>query len=72
MDSYYVFIPIDPCLTKLYVMGFTYDKFTTADYHNIELQYNGSVQTMTLYDMPGMEFQSNKGDLTEFSLPIAA
>ena len=42
---------------------------STNDYHNIELQYNESVQTMTLYDQPGVEFQLNKGDLWEFSLP---
>ena len=36
---------------------------------NIQLQYNnGNVQTMTLYDRPGDDFQSNKGDLWEFSL----
>jgi hypothetical protein len=68
MVYYYVFMPIDPCLTKLYVMAFT--SSSTNDYHNIELHYNGSVQTMTLYDLPGIiEFQSNKGDLWEFSLP---
>jgi hypothetical protein len=42
---------------------------STNDYHNIELHYNGSVQTMTLYDQRGIEFQSNKCDLWEFSLP---
>ncbi len=50
-------------------MGITYESSATADYHNIELQYNGSVQTMTLYDLPGIEFQLQKGDLWEFSLP---
>jgi hypothetical protein len=52
-------------------MAFTSEKryAFTDDYNNIELQYNESVQTMTLYDLPGKEFQSNKGDLWEFSLP---
>ena len=71
MHYYDVFIPIDACLTKLYVMTFTsgLDYGYTDDFHNIELQYNGSMLTMTLYDQPGVEFQSNKGDLWEFSLP---
>ena len=68
---YDVFISIDACLTKLYVMAFTSIQAhaSTSDYHNIELQYNESVQTMTLYDQRGVEFQLNKGDLWEFSLP---
>ena len=36
--------------------------------HSIELQYSGYVRTMTLYDRPGDDYQSNKGDLWEFSL----
>ena len=36
--------------------------------HNIELQYSGYVRTMTLYDRSGDDYQSNKGDLWEFSL----
>ena len=27
----------------------------TENYHNIELEYDGSVLTMTLYDRPGNE-----------------
>ena len=52
-------------------MAFTSDLeyASTAIFHNIELQYNESVLTMTLYDQPGVEFQSNMGDLWEFSLP---
>ena len=52
-------------------MAFTSDLVHgyTEDFHNIELQCNGSVLTMTLYDQPGVEFQSYKGDLWEFSLP---
>ena len=52
-------------------MAFTSDLYyaSTVIFHNIELQYNESVQTMTLYDRPGVQFQSNKGDLWEFSLP---
>jgi hypothetical protein len=42
----------------------------TANNHNIELQYNGNVQIMALYDQPGqINFQRSKGDLWEFSLP---
>ena len=52
-------------------MAFTsdLDYASTGIFHNIELQYNESVQTMTLYNQPGVQFQSNKGDLWEFSLP---
>ena len=39
--------------------------------HNIQLQYFGHVQTMTLYDRPGNDFLSNKGDLWDFSLRLS-
>ena len=32
----------------------------TNDYHNIELQYDGSVLTMTLYDQPEIKGVSEK------------
>ena len=60
----------DQCLRKLYVMAFTsgLDYADSDSSHNIELQYSGYVQTLTLYDRPGEDFQSNKGDLWDFSL----
>ena len=64
-------IIIGACLSSLYVMAFTsgVNGAETDTSHNIELQYNnGSVQTMTLYDRPGDDFQQNKGDLWEFRL----
>ena len=36
--------------------------------HSIQLQYNGAVKTMALYDRPGDDYMSNKGDLWELSL----
>ena len=36
--------------------------------HGIQLQYNGVVKTMALYDRPGDDYMSNKGDLWELSL----
>ena len=64
-------IPLDACLRKLYVMAFTsgLTHARTRDYHKIELHYNESVHTMTLYDKPGSQFSLNKGDLWDFNLP---
>ena len=55
---------IDACLTMLYVMAFTSGLAyaNTADHHNIELQYNGNMLTMTLYVQPGITLVSWKGD----------
>ena len=36
--------------------------------HGIQLQYSGGVQTMALYDRPGDDYMSNKGDLWELTL----
>ena len=36
--------------------------------HGIQIQYNGTVKTMALYDRPGDDYMSNKGDLWELSL----
>ena len=36
--------------------------------HSIQLQYNGAVKTMDLYDRPGNDYTLNKGDLWELSL----
>ena len=36
--------------------------------HSIQLQYNGAVKTMALYDRPGDDYMSNKGDLWELGL----
>ena len=36
--------------------------------HSIQLQYNGVMKTMDLYDRPGDDYLSNKGDLWELSL----
>ena len=59
---------IDACLTVLYVMSFTSGLAyaNTADHHNIELLYNGSVLTMTLYVRPGITLVSWKGDKLMF------
>ena len=58
------------CLSKLYVMAFTSNlKWANSDSsHEIELQYNGKTQTMDLYNRPGDDYLSNKGDLWELSL----
>ena len=46
----------------LYVMAFTSGLVyaNTADHHNIELEYDGSVLTMTLYGQPGGSLVSYK------------
>lgn len=36
--------------------------------HSIQLQYNGAVKTMDLYDRPGNDYTLNKGNLWELSL----
>ena len=36
--------------------------------HRIELRYNRGVKTMDLYNRPGDDYLSNKGDLWELSL----
>ena len=36
--------------------------------HSIQLQYNGAVKTMALYDRPGDDYMSNKGDFWELGL----
>ena len=36
--------------------------------HSIQLQYNGAVKTMDLYDRPGNDYTLNKGGLWELSL----
>ena len=64
-------IIIGTCLTTLYVMAFTSDETAsgTNTYHGIQLEYNGMEQNLTLYNRPGIEFEANKGDLWNFSLP---
>lgn len=49
-----------------FTSGLDYADSDTSN--NIELQYSGYVRTLTLYDRPGDDFQSNKGDLWDFSL----
>ena len=36
--------------------------------HSIKLHYNGREKTMALYDRPGDDYMSNKGDLWELTL----
>ena len=57
-------------MSKLYVMAFTSNlKWANSDSsHKIELQYNGVVKTMALYNRPGDDYLLNKGDLWELSL----
>ena len=54
-------------------MAFTSDlKWASSQSsHRIEIQYNGGVKTMDLYDRPGDDYMSNKGDLWELSLPTS-
>ena len=58
------------CLSKLCVMAFTSDLSgaSSDSSHSIQLQYNGAVKTMDLYDRPGNDYTLNKGDLWELSL----
>ena len=59
------------CLETLYVIAFTsgHSHGWTISRHRIWLQYGESrEQLLTLYDRPGVDFESNKGDLWTFSL----
>ena len=56
---------IGTCLTSLYIIAFTsgvtHGQSDTS--HSIQLESNGVVRTISLYDRPGDDFQSHKGDL---------
>ena len=58
------------CLSNLYVIAFTSGQSGASSdtSHSIQLQYNGAVKTMDLYNRPGDDYLSNKGDLWELSL----
>ena len=58
------------CLSRLYVMAFTSDLSGASSdtSYSIQLQYNGAVKTMALYDRPGDDYMSNSGDFWELSL----
>ena len=60
----------DSCLLRLYVMAFTsgVSGASSDSSHGIQIQYNGAVKTMALYDRPGDDYMSNKDDLWELSL----
>ena len=65
-----IFLFSDSCLSKLYVMAFTsgVSGANSDSSHSIQLQYNGATKTMDLYNRPGDDYLSNKGDLWELSL----
>ena len=55
----------DACLTKLYIMAFTsgLDDAGSDNGHSVQLRANGLTSTVNLYDLPGDDYESNKGDL---------
>lgn len=58
-------------MTTLYVIAFTSgvrDGHAGAAVHNIELQANGDVRHLRLYDRPGNDALAHKGDLWEFPI----
>ena len=68
--KYFLLHHLGSCLTSLYVMAFT-SGLTGAgsdSTYQIRLQYGGSTRTLSFYDRPGDDLQSNKGDLWQFSL----
>ena len=56
---------IGTCLTLLYIIAFTsgITNGQSDTSHSIQLESNGVVQTVSLYDRPGDDYQSHKGDL---------
>ena len=56
---------IGTCLTLLYIIAFTsgiINGQSDTD-HSIQLESNGVVRTVLLYNRPGDDYQSHKGDL---------
>ena len=53
------------CLTEIYVIAFTsgVSGGDADEHHNIEIQASGEVQHLQLYNRPGDDMLSNKGDL---------
>ena len=70
IQSHTLLIVSGSCLSKLYVMAFTsgLSGASSDTSHSVQLQYNGAVKTMDLYNRPGDDYLSNKGDLWELSL----
>ena len=59
----------DSCLPRLYVMAFTsglIDARSDSDF-SVQIQLNGDVRTSILYNRPGNDYFSNKGDLWDLS-----
>ena len=66
---YYLYIILGSCLTSLYVIAFT-SRLTNSvsdTSHSVQLESNGVVRTLSLYNRPGDDYLSNKGDLWTFS-----
>ena len=61
-------------MSLLYVIAFTPIQFTAGSgtlSHEVQVQYNGIVQNLYLYDRPGInDYQQGKGDLWKFNLTI--
>ena len=64
---YFFFNSVDSgsCLSRLYIMAFTsgLGEAESDISHSIQIQLNGVVRTLSLYDRPGDDFQANKGDI---------
>ena len=58
------------CIRTLYVMAFTssVQNAGTNAGHGIQLQVNGQVRNLRLYDRPGDDALENKGDLWRFEI----
>lgn len=63
---------IGACITTLYIMGFSSSALgadAPESGHKIEMKVNGVVRKGNLPNLPGNDFQRNKGDLWKISVP---
>ena len=71
--AHYLFIlHSDSCLSRLYIMVFTSGlrEAGTDSSPGIQIQSNGDVQTLILYDRPGDDFVENKGDFFDLAVSL--